>query len=50
MSVKMFLMWNSQLLVDGEGDRNVGTSVLEASNLIVLKVLTRIHELLFSVV
>lgn len=39
MSVKMFLMWNSQLLVDGEGDRNVGTSVLEASNLIVLKVL-----------
>nr|GFB75240.1 putative glycine-rich protein [Tanacetum cinerariifolium] len=33
----MFLMWNFQLLVDGEGDRNVGTSVFEAINLIVLK-------------
>ncbi|GKC63278.1 hypothetical protein Tco_1095876, partial [Tanacetum coccineum] len=44
MSVKMFLMWNSQLLVDGEGDRNVGTSVLEASNLIVLKESSTIHS------
>ena len=50
MFEKMFLKWNSQLLIDGEGDRNVGTSVLEASNLIVLKVLTRIRDLLFSVV
>ncbi|KAM0070543.1 hypothetical protein Hdeb2414_s0001g00014361 [Helianthus debilis subsp. tardiflorus] len=44
MSVKMFLMWNSQLVVDGEGDRNVGTSVLEASNLIVLKESSTIHS------
>ncbi|XP_074286969.1 uncharacterized protein LOC141612149 isoform X2 [Silene latifolia] len=35
MSVKMFLMWNSQLLVDGGGD--VATSLLEASNLLVLR-------------
>lgn len=38
MSVKMFLMWNSKMLIDGGGDANVGTSMLEASNLIVLKV------------
>lgn len=38
MSVKMFLMWNSKMLIDGEGDENVETSLLEASNLIVLKV------------
>ncbi|KAI7748805.1 hypothetical protein M8C21_032863 [Ambrosia artemisiifolia] len=36
MSIKMVLMWNLQLAVDGEGDTNVGTSILEASNLIVL--------------
>ena len=39
MSVKMFLMWNSQLLVDGGGDAAVATSLLEASNLLVLRVL-----------
>ncbi|XP_071730346.1 uncharacterized protein [Rutidosis leptorrhynchoides] len=44
MSVKMFLMWDSQLLIDGEGDRNVGTSVIEASNLIVLKESSTIHS------
>ncbi|KAK9065546.1 hypothetical protein SSX86_014947 [Deinandra increscens subsp. villosa] len=44
MSVKMFLMWNSKLLVDGEGDRNMGTSILEASNLIVLKESSRISS------
>ncbi|KAL8209856.1 hypothetical protein R6Q57_006588 [Mikania cordata] len=44
MSVKMFLMWNSQLIVDGEGDRTVGTSILEASNLIVLKESSTIHS------
>ena len=48
MSVKMFLVWNSQVLIDGEGDRNVGTSFLEASNLIVLKVLRRQCDLPFS--
>ena len=42
MTVKMFLMWNSQLLIDVEGDRNVQNSFLEASNLIVLKVPTRL--------
>ena len=39
MSVKMFLMWNSKLLIDGGGDVTVATSLLEASNLVVLKVL-----------
>jgi len=39
MSVKMFLMWNSQMLIDGGEDATVGTSLLEASNLVVLKVL-----------
>ncbi|CAK9169451.1 unnamed protein product, partial [Ilex paraguariensis] len=37
MSVKMVLMWNSKMLIDGGGDQNVETSLLEASNLIVLK-------------
>ncbi|KAL8171635.1 hypothetical protein V2J09_023439 [Rumex salicifolius] len=37
MSVKMFLMWNSQLLIDGGGDVTVATSLLEASNLLVLR-------------
>ena len=39
MSVKIFLMWNSELLIDGGGDANVETSSLDSSNLIVLKVL-----------
>lgn len=38
MTVKIFLMWNSKMLVDGGGDATVATSLLEASNLIVLKV------------
>ncbi|KAJ4839310.1 hypothetical protein Tsubulata_018121 [Turnera subulata] len=37
MSVKMFLMWNSQMLIDGGEDVAVATSLLEASNLVVLK-------------
>ncbi|XP_073315602.1 uncharacterized protein [Primulina huaijiensis] len=44
MSVKMFLMWNSSLLIDGGGDENVETSLLEASNLIVLKESSLIHS------
>ncbi|XP_027079701.2 uncharacterized protein [Coffea arabica] len=44
MSVKMFLMWNSRMLIDGEGDENVETSMLEASNLIVLKESSIIHS------
>lgn len=38
MSVKMLLMWNSKMLIDGGGDSIVATSLLDASNLIVLKV------------
>ncbi|XP_038710741.1 uncharacterized protein LOC120005270 isoform X1 [Tripterygium wilfordii] len=37
MSVKIFLMWNSKMLIDGGGDATVATSMLEASNLVVLK-------------
>ncbi|KAI8006309.1 Pectinesterase QRT1 [Camellia lanceoleosa] len=33
MYVKMFLMWNSTMLIDGGGDANVETSLVEASNL-----------------
>ena len=38
MSVKMFLMLNSKMLIDGGGDVTVATSLLEASNVVVLKV------------
>ncbi|XP_047328542.1 uncharacterized protein LOC124931992 [Impatiens glandulifera] len=44
MSVKMFLMWNSTMLIDGGGDADVATSLLEASNLIVLKESSLIHS------
>ncbi|KAK9273478.1 hypothetical protein L1049_018288 [Liquidambar formosana] len=44
MSVKMFLMWNSKMLIDGGGDANVETSLLEASNLVVLKESSVIHS------
>ncbi|XP_075489131.1 LOW QUALITY PROTEIN: uncharacterized protein LOC142527987 [Primulina tabacum] len=44
MSVKMFLMWNSTMIIDGGGDDNVETSLLEASNLIVLKNSSLIHS------
>lgn len=37
MVVKMHLMWNSTLLIDGDGDLMVSTSLLEASNLVVLR-------------
>jgi hypothetical protein len=38
MTVKMFLMWNSELHLDGGGgDTTVSTSMLEASNLFVLR-------------
>ncbi|KAF3793289.1 hypothetical protein EJ110_NYTH09664 [Nymphaea thermarum] len=37
MSVKMLLMWNSKMFIDGGGDSIVATSLLEASNLVVLK-------------
>ncbi|KAL3818986.1 hypothetical protein ACJIZ3_004891 [Penstemon smallii] len=44
MSVKMFLMWNSSMQIDGGGDDNVETSLLEASNLIVLRESSLIHS------
>ncbi|KNA19661.1 hypothetical protein SOVF_059480 [Spinacia oleracea] len=44
MSVKMFLMWNSRLLVDGGADGAVATSLLEASNLLVLRESSSIHS------
>uniref|UniRef100_A0A7N0RD06 DUF8003 domain-containing protein n=1 Tax=Kalanchoe fedtschenkoi TaxID=63787 RepID=A0A7N0RD06_KALFE len=37
MTVKMFLMWNSKLLINGGGDSSVATSLLEGSNLVVLR-------------
>ncbi|CAH9131244.1 unnamed protein product [Cuscuta epithymum] len=44
MSVKIHLMLNSEMLIDGEGDAIVATSVLEASNLVVLKGSSVIHS------
>lgn len=38
MSVKMHLMWNSKMLIDGGHDAILATSSLEASNLVVLRV------------
>ncbi|CAM8961294.1 unnamed protein product [Rhodiola kirilowii] len=37
MSVKMFLMLNSKMIINGGGDSSVATSLLEGSNLVVLK-------------
>ncbi|KAL5572508.1 hypothetical protein UlMin_022105 [Ulmus minor] len=37
MTVKMLLMWNSKMLIDGGSDAIVATSLLEASNIVVLK-------------
>ncbi|XP_078432105.1 uncharacterized protein LOC144703731 isoform X2 [Wolffia australiana] len=44
MSVKMLLMWNSKLFINGGGDAIVATSLLEASNLIVLREASVIHS------
>ncbi|XP_019051661.1 PREDICTED: uncharacterized protein LOC104588235 [Nelumbo nucifera] len=44
MSVKMLLMWNSKMVIDGGGDAMVATSLLESSNLIVLKESSVIHS------
>ncbi|XP_057969132.1 uncharacterized protein LOC131158347 [Malania oleifera] len=44
MNVKMHLMWNSKMLIDGGGDAFVATSLLEASNLVVLKESSVIHS------
>ncbi|OVA12714.1 hypothetical protein BVC80_9019g8 [Macleaya cordata] len=37
IAVKMLLMWNSEIQIDGGGFTNVATSVLEVRNLVVLK-------------
>lgn len=42
--MKMFLMWNSKMLIYGDGDATVATSLLEASNLVVLRVSSSIHS------
>ncbi|CAK7353096.1 unnamed protein product [Dovyalis caffra] len=44
MSVKMFLMWNSKMIIDGGEDATVATSLLEGSNLVVLKESSVIHS------
>ncbi|XP_047307889.1 uncharacterized protein LOC124911450 [Impatiens glandulifera] len=44
MGVKIFLMWNSQMLIDGDDDSLVSTSLLEASNLVVLRESSSIHS------
>ncbi|XP_042486737.1 uncharacterized protein LOC122066956 [Macadamia integrifolia] len=44
MTVKMLLMWNSKMLIDGGGDAMLATSMLEASNLVVLKESSVIHS------
>ncbi|XWS26372.1 hypothetical protein CRYUN_Cryun26dG0026800 [Craigia yunnanensis] len=44
MTVKIFLMWNSKMLIDGGEDTTVATSWLDASNLVVLKESSVIHS------
>ncbi|KAJ0031712.1 hypothetical protein Pint_13319 [Pistacia integerrima] len=44
MSVKMHLMWNSKMLIDAGADAILATSLLEASNLVVLKNSSVIHS------
>ncbi|KAL5771093.1 hypothetical protein ACOSP7_015247 [Xanthoceras sorbifolium] len=44
MSVKMHLMWNSKMLIDAGDDAILATSLLEASNLVVLKESSVIHS------
>ncbi|KAM1224466.1 hypothetical protein ACFX2G_044316 [Malus domestica] len=44
MTVKMFLMWNSKMLIDGGGEEAVETSLLESSNLVVLRGSSVIHS------
>ncbi|XP_015899506.2 uncharacterized protein LOC107432822 [Ziziphus jujuba] len=44
MSVKIHLMLNSEMLIDGGNDAIVATSLLEVSNLLVLKESSKIHS------
>lgn len=43
MSVKMHLMWNSKMVIHGGQDAILATSLLEASNLLVLRVLLNFY-------
>lgn len=38
VAIKMLLMWNSKILIDGGGNTIVTASVLEVRNLVVLTV------------
>jgi len=38
MAVKIHLMSSSKIIIDGDGDALVATSLLETSNLVVLQV------------
>ncbi|XP_010526074.1 PREDICTED: uncharacterized protein LOC104803741 [Tarenaya hassleriana] len=44
MTVKMFLMWKSKMVIEGVGATILGTSMLEISNLLVLKESSVIHS------
>lgn len=46
MFVKMLLMWDSKIQIDGGGNSEVGTSVLEVRNLVVLRVRSMTHLLI----
>ena len=46
MSVKIHLMLNSKILINGDEDSIVATSLLEISNLMVLKVVVYIYHYL----
>lgn len=48
MSVKIHLMLNSKMLIAGDSDAIVATSLLEASNLVVLKVSCSKSAFLFN--
>lgn len=48
MSVKMHLMWNSKMLIDAGDDAILVTSLLEATNLMVLKVCYIFFVFLFT--
>lgn len=48
MSVKIHLMLNSKMLIDANGNSIVATSLLEASNLVVLKVVVLCILLIYS--
>ena len=44
VAVKMLLMWNSKIQIDGGGNTIVTASVLEVRNLVVLRVIWRSEE------